>query len=131
MLLGGANIYRRLTQRNEHGYDSRTCVQYIATKLRQAPTPEAVTVTAFGDGDGLIIAETIGDCAYLTRIYCHDGWLMELFTAAGGTFAPEDGEKVLPLRSLSAEQNGSLIHVRLTASDNTLRELTLYIRGRK
>ena len=129
VLLGGANIYRRLTQRNEYGYDSRTCVQYIATKVRQAPTPDAVTVTAFGDGDSLIIAETIGDCAYLTRIYCHDGWLMELFTAAGGTFAPEDGEKVLPLGGFLVYPEEPGLQVRLLTEDGRWQELRLALRS--
>ena len=82
VLLGGANVYRRLTQRDAQSYDSRTCAQYIATKLRPAPSPGAVAIAPFGDGDSLFITETIGDSTYLTRVYCHNGWLMELFTVA-------------------------------------------------
>ncbi len=129
VLLGGANVYKRLTQRDTRSYDSRTCAQYIATKLRQAPAPGAVAVAPFGDGDGLFITETIGDSDYLTRVYCHNGWLMELFTVANGEFAPEDGEKILPLRSLSLTCDGSLVCVRLTDLDNTSQLLTLHIRG--
>lgn len=129
VLLGGANVYQRLNQRDQNSYDSRTCAQYIATKLRQAPSPGAVAVAPFGDGDGLFITETIGDCAYLTRVYCHDGWLMELFTVVGGEFSPEDGEKILPLRTLSLTRDGSLVSVQLTDLDNTSQRLTLHIRG--
>ena len=129
VLLGGANVYRRLTQRDQHSYDSRTCTQYIATKLRQAPSPGAVAVAPFGDGDCLFITEAIGDSAYLTRVYCYDGWLMELFTVADGEFAPEDGEKILPLQSLSLSRNGSLITVQLTGLDYSSQILTLHIRG--
>ena len=129
VLLGGANVYKRLTQRDTKSYDSRTCAQYITTKLRQAPAPDAVTVAPFGDGDGLFITETIGDSAYLTRVYCYDGWLMELFTVANGEFSPEDGEKILPLRSLALTCDGSLISVRLTDLDNVSQQLTLHIRG--
>ena len=42
VLLGGADSYRRLTQRDRVSYDERTCAQYMATKLRQAPSPESV-----------------------------------------------------------------------------------------
>ena len=129
VLLGGANVYRRLTQRDQHSYDSRTCAQYIATKLRQAPSPGAVAIAPFGDGDSLFITETIGDSTYLTRIYCHTGWLMELFTVADGAFAPEDGEKILPLQSLSLSRDGTLISIHLTDPDNSSQLLTLHIRG--
>lgn len=129
VLLGGANVYQRLTQRDQSSYDSRTSIQYIATKLRQAPAPDAVTVVPFGDGDALYITETIAESSYLTRIYCHNGWLMELFTIASGEFAPEDGEKILPLASMSLTQTGSLVSVRMVGIDNTSQQLTLHIRG--
>ena len=36
VLLGGANVYDRLTARDSESYDSRTCVQYLTTKVRQS-----------------------------------------------------------------------------------------------
>lgn len=129
VLLSGAGVYQRLTQRDKLSYDSRTCTQYIATKLRQVPSPGAVAVAEFGDGDALVIRETIGQEAYLTRIYCHDGWLMELFTGTGGGFAPEDGEKILPLHSFSVNRNGSLVELSLTGEDGTVWDLTVSVRG--
>ena len=36
VLLTGANAYRRLTQRDQAAYLRRTCVQYLATRVRQA-----------------------------------------------------------------------------------------------
>lgn len=128
VLLGGAGVYRRLTLRNEASYDSRTCTQYIATKLRQASSPGAVAVAAFGEGDALVIAEEIEGARFLTRVYCHNGWLMELFTVADGAFAPEDGEKILPLEALSLTQNGQLLEISLTDTRGDRRDLALYLR---
>ena len=59
VLLGGSQVYRRLTLRDQRSYDSRTCTQYIATKLRQAPAPDAVSVAPFGDSDALLIQQDI------------------------------------------------------------------------
>ena len=126
-LLGGAGIYRRLTLRDRASYDSRTCLQYIATRVRQAPSQ--VRTAVFGDGDALVISETVEHETYLTRVYCHDGWLMELFTISNGVFAPEDGEKILPLQKLTLSLDGSLISVSLTDSDTVSEQLTLHIRG--
>ena len=128
-LLGGAGAYSRLTQRNQDRYESRTALQYVATKLRQAPGPEAVEVAPFGDGDALLIAENVDGIPCLTRIYCHDGWLMELFSLADGSFAPEDGEKLLPMAHLRLHREGSLVTVRLTDAQGAAQELKLSIRG--
>ena len=108
VLLNGAGVYRRLTQRDQYSYDSRTCAQYVATKMRQAPSPTAVSADTFGTVDSLVISQHIEGSVFVTRIYCYENWLMELFTLADGDFYPEDGEKILPLSSLSVSQDGSV-----------------------
>lgn len=110
VLLLGANSYRRLTQRGELSYDGRTCAQYIATKVRQA---NSVSLERFGESDALVIAQEVDGEVYLDRVYCCDGWLMELFSAQDGSFAPEDGEKVLRAESLTLTQEGSLLTVEI------------------
>ena len=70
VLLNGAGIYRRLTERDQRSYDNRTCVQYLATKVRQAPSPTAVSADTFEDVDSLLIYQDIEDSVFGTRIYC-------------------------------------------------------------
>lgn len=125
VLLSGASAYRRITERDAESYDSRTCVQYLATKVRQAPSAESITLTAFGDGDSLRITETIEGDAYMTQIYCHGGWLMELFTLAEAGLAPEDGEKVLPAESLKLSAEDGLLQI--VAVDGNGQEHTVFL----
>lgn len=125
-LLGGAGIYRRLTLRDRASYDSRTCLQYIATRVRQAPSQ--VRTAVFGDGDALVISETVEHETYLTRVYCHDGWLMELFAAEDGDFSPEDGEKLLPAQGIALELDNGLLKVMLTDAAGDVH--SLYLNGR-
>ena len=123
VLLGGAGAYRRLTQKGQQQFDSRTCVQYIATKVRQAP--EGVQADTFGMSDALVIPQTYGEVQYVTRIYCYDGWLMELFTAASGDFAPEDGERLMPAKRLSLSLKDGLLTVLI--AEDTGKEQTLLL----
>lgn len=129
VLLNGAGVYRRLTQRDQHSYDNRTCAQYVATKLRQAPTPSNVSIDTFGANEALLISQYIEGVEFVTRIYCHEDWLMELFTLADGDFAPEDGEKILPLRSFSLSQDGSVFSFALTDTTGNTQHLKLSVRG--
>lgn len=126
VLLGGANAYERLTVRDSQRYERRTAVQYLTTKVHQAENGNAVAVSSFGDGDSLVIAETIDNLPFRTEIYCHEGWLMELFTAAGAGLTPADGSKVLPATHFTARQEGTLLH--LTVDDQTF---TLHLRGQE
>lgn len=123
VLLCGAGVYQRLTRRQTHAYQHRTAAQYLATKVRQADTaPERAE---FGGSDALVISQVIDGDTYLTRVYCHDGWLRELFTPTQGQFAPEDGEKILPMASLEIEAGSDLLTFRLTQTDGTETELSL------
>lgn len=129
VLLTGAQVYQRLTRRDQSAYDQRTCVQYLATKVRQAAVGGRVTVEPFGGVDALVIREEIGGEDYLTRIYCYEGWLWELFTAEGDGFLPEDGEKLLSAQDLTLELSGGLLRAQLTDSGGQTLSLTLALRG--
>ncbi len=127
VLLTGADTYRRLTQRDQLAYDRRTCAQYVATKVRQAPSPSAVALERFGASDALVVRHELDGVVYLNRIYCHDGWLMELFSAADGAFAPEDGEKVLPADRLGLTRSGRLLLVEIVHEEK-MTQVALYLR---
>lgn len=129
VLLSGASAYRRLTERDRLSYDSRTCVQYVATKVRQAAAPESVRLEDFGGVEALVIAQEYGGEDYVTRVYCHDGWMKELFTSAAGEFAPEDGELILPTQELDMEYEKGLLKIRLVDGNGTQAALDLVLRG--
>ena len=129
VLLGGANVYRRLTRRDQMTFDSRTCMQYVATKVRQAPAPDCVLLSKFGDGDALVVVQEYDGAEYWTRVYCHEGWLMELFTAAEGDFAPEDGERIMEAHSLTLTRRGDLLGVCIVDANDAATEQTLFLRG--
>lgn len=131
VLLTGVGVYKRLNERDSQAYNSRTCIQYIATKVRQAPAPDAVVVSEFGEGDCLRIREQINGEEYWTQIYCFDGWLMELFAATGAGLAPENGEKILQVRNLELSWNGAMLQVDLMDQNGTESAILLTPRGRE
>lgn len=128
VLLGGVRAYTRLTERDQTAFERRSAVQYLATKVRQTSGSGAVSVAPFGDGQALVIADVVDGDMYLTRIYCHDGWLMELYSAPGD-FALEDGEKLLPLKGMELALEGRLLTAVFTAEDGTTQTQKLWIRG--
>lgn len=100
VLLSGSESYRRLTARGQTAFQNRTATGYIATRIRQADREDAISLETFGDSDALVIRETVGEKTYLTRIYCYNGALWELYTPESGHFSPEDGERLVEIDSL-------------------------------
>lgn len=131
VLLTGSEAYRRLTFRDQASYERRTCAQYIAIKVRQATSPDSISLSSFGDGDALVLTENIGGEPYVTRIYCDNGWIRELYSSADGEFVPDDGEKVLQAQALSLSLEGDLLSVQITGDDGNSIAFILSIRGRE
>lgn len=129
VLLTGAGAYKRLTQRDQASFSARTCSQYIVTKVRQAGSPDAVSVESFDGYDCLVFAEDIDGWTYVTRVYCYDGWLCELFTAEDGGFLPEDGEKVVEAEDLKVYSENGLINVSVTDREGYESSFCLNVRG--
>ena len=128
LLLGAAN-YRNLIQRGDASFDRRTAMQYITTKVRQADAAGAVTVGTFQGQDAVELRETVDGETYLTRIYCYDGSLRELYAAETDTLSPADGETVLPAQALTAERDGQLLRLTLTEEDGTAIPFALALRS--
>ncbi len=130
VLLTGAATYRTLTERGQTVYDRRVSAQYLATRVRQADRAGAVRAGQFGDGDALVLTETIDGAQYDTCVYVCDGYLMELFCAAGSGLNPGDGQKIMPAEALAVSVDGGLLTLRLTV-DGADAELLLSLRSGK
>ena len=126
VLLAGAGVYSRLTRRDDRAYNSRTGLQYVATKVWQASAPHAVRVTDFDGVDALTVTERVDGTDHVTWVYCHDGWLMELFCVADADLEPRDGERLLRAQSLDLEQRDNLLYVQLV-QEGQCHELILYL----
>ena len=129
VLLSGAGAYRRLTERDDRAYDRRTATQYGSARVRQAAGE--VTVVDFGGVEALELWEDIECETYVTRVYCSDGYLRELFCWEEAELAPEDGEIVLPAQEMSLNLEDGLLDVEIVSGDGETLNLTLALRSGK
>ena len=102
LMLGGS-IYKHMTDLSEDGYDERTCLSYIWSKVKNDDEAGRITVGDFGGISALCLVEVYGDTAYETRIYLYDGWVYELFCEAGLGADPEDGTPIIKSGALAFE----------------------------
>lgn len=129
VLLTGAKSYEALVRRGGESYEYRTAARYLSTRVRQADCVDAISVEDFGGQSALVLRQEIEGEVYLTRIYCHDGQLRELFTAETGTFSPEDGEKLLALEAVSFEKTGHFLSACVTMAGGREQTLHWHLRG--
>lgn len=121
VLLTGAKAYKGLVRRGEDSYALRTAARYVTTRVQQAQFIEV------GDFDGcpcLLLSEDVDGHIYITRVYCYDGSLRELYAGADAAVFPRDGDALLPLEQLDLALSDGVLTAKL--ADRTT--LTLYIR---
>ena len=129
VLFMGTSVYSRLTERSQQAYDRRTSVQYVTTKVRQVPSAANVSVQDFDGVSALTITEDINGELFNTRIYCYDGWLMELFTFADNEFNPADGQRIMPAQGFTASLDGDRLTLDIVDESGYESQLTLTLRG--
>lgn len=105
VILLGTNLYRGIVADGDARYTQRTALSYVINQARRYDLSGGISVESFGDTDALLLREG----GYVTRLYCYDGQLCELYTEESLLLLPEDGVAVLPLDSLTLTQTGGRI----------------------
>ena len=73
VLLTGADVVQKLTDRDQKSYQQRTAVQHVTMRVRQADREDMVEVRQIDGQDVLVLAEIIEGYRYETLVYCADG----------------------------------------------------------
>ena len=121
----GVRVWRAAEDGVQRQYALATPLQYLAGRVRQA---DGLRIERFADGTEAIAfnAELAGE-TYVTRLYCYNDSLCELFTPVDVTLTPADGAALLPAKSLhlSQEQATGLVRAQLTGQDGRTGEVLL------
>lgn len=122
VLLTGAGAYRNLTERGQYAHAQRTAVRYLTTRFHQA---SRVEIEDFDGVEALTARDEIGGRTYLTRVYCYDGHIRELFSGEKASVSPEDGQIILEAKELRFEKTDDLLTIWVVTGDGAEQQLYL------
>lgn len=124
VLLTSAKVYQKLTDQATESYEHRVAQRYLTTRFHQSPH---VHLEDFEGLQTMTIREEIDGRAYVTRVYCHEGYIRELFAAESAAVSPDDGEIILAAENLTFSVDGELMSVVITHPDRKTQELFLWL----
>ena len=107
-----SGVYRSVEDSAGKHSAGRVALSYLGSQLRAGDAEGTIYVTAFGDGDALVIR----DGAYETVLYCYDGYLMELYTERDEDVRPDWGTEIVEAQSLSVRKHGQLLQLSVVIS---------------
>lgn len=125
----GVQVYARSANDLQSNFDTRTSLIYISEKFRQCPG-ERFEIGQVGDSDALILTEEHDGQDYDTWIYAHEGKMYELLIKSGDSVSPGDGQRIMDLSSLQAEETNGLLTVTVVNSEGKEESISLSARTR-
>lgn len=100
VLMLSADIYKNMTDISREGYDDRTGLSYIWTKVKNNDENGAIFIGDFCGLPALCFDEEFDVTTYRTMVYFYNGWVYELFSETDIDFLPEDGERIIQIDDL-------------------------------
>lgn len=100
----GGSIYKSTNELYQEGYEERTGLSYIWSKVKNGDESGSVYIDSFQGLSVLCLDEEYGGVTYQTKLYLYDGWIYELFCEADLEFSPEEGIPVMQIQSLDFKQ---------------------------
>lgn len=94
MVLLSAQFYRATVAQTRTNSGQRVLCSYLMNVVRGNDAVDEVRVTNIDGVDVLALGCDAGGVRYETYIYCHEGYLMELFASADREFEPGYGERI-------------------------------------
>lgn len=110
VLIGG-KVYENINRRAEENFDGSTALHYVANKVRQSDRMGMVDVMEIDGTPVLEIRQEANGETYVTWIYCHEGWIRELFTFEGSGLGLADGLPITECSGLDIETDGRVITI--------------------
>ena len=124
VLLTGAAAYKKLTDRGTDSYEKRVAVRYLTTRFHQASN---VCLEDFCGLQTMTVREEIGGRTYVTRVYCYDGHIRELFAAESTVVSPGDGEILFEAEDLLFSVDEQMMTVEIVHPDGAEQQLFLWL----
>lgn len=110
-LVGGTTAYQRISDDDQAARDMRRGTSLIANTVRAVDAADAVTVGEGPEGRALVLVEHLDSGTFETRLYLHDGWVVEEYTLAGAPYDPDGAARVVESEAFSFEVQPTAVRV--------------------
>lgn len=121
----GASVYKSTVNSMHSNYEVRTSTSYITEKIRQNNITNSdgsrICAVELNGEEALCLPKQINGSTYYTYLYCHDGYLKELFTGDStslGSNILSAGQNIMEASSIHIDEpEPGLLSVELTFED--------------
>lgn len=122
----GARVYQTIAVQTEISSSTGTALGYLAEKIRQNDSENALEAGYLEDTPALIIHSTEDGIACETYLYAWEGSLRELFVRKSQTPSPDMGSPIMELQDFTFEKISDSLYF-FSVTETHGESLSLYI----
>lgn len=119
LVMIGANVYQKTIDDMSRNYDTRTSLNYLSEKIRQADALDAISMDHLNGETALVLSQTIDGETYETWVYSFEGQLYEVMVPAQTPLEPENGQPIMEIDSFSVDLHERLIRLSVIGCDGS------------
>lgn len=126
VLTSGVKSYSSISSKLSSRYESRTCLNYISSKVKYNDRENSIDIKDFNGRNALYIKNKIDGKEFNTIIYYYDGYVKELTVEEGKKLGLSSGQDIVPIKSIEFKKlKNNLLKVYCT--DNKGDKKDIYI----
>ncbi|WP_255467152.1 DUF4860 domain-containing protein [Raoultibacter phocaeensis] len=110
-IMVGTGVYRSLYEIRSDANETRLGLNLIANSVRANDAVDAVAVGAAPEGRSLVLMERLESGTYETRIYLHEGMIVEEYALADAAYTPDKATKIVASDTFDFAYENSLLTV--------------------
>lgn len=102
-LVSGTTAYRSIVDDDRAARDIRMGTSLVANIVRAADSSGFAAVGEGPEGRALVLKEHLDSGTFETRLYLHDGWIVEEYAVEGAAYDPDNAVRMTPSETFSFE----------------------------
>lgn len=95
-IVAGTNVYRNLNDVRSGADEARLGLTLLANNVRANDAADAIAAGTGPEGRSLVLVERLDSGTYETRIYRHEGNIVEEYALADAAYTPEKAVVICP-----------------------------------
>ena len=115
LVAAGYRSFNRMNKMQDECLNSRVAMNYVSMRIRRSDAKGAVRIDNSPRGTCLVLSEDISGESYETRIFLHNGYLLESFVSAETPFDEEYGFEIIQLDSFDVKRENNMIEIILSS----------------
>lgn len=119
-LIGASSAYQRIADDSQAANAKRLNTSLLSNIVHAADSADAVSAMEGPEGDVLVLAEHLDSGTYETRLYLHEGWVVQEYALSDAPLSPKTATRLAESQTFSFTAEPRLVRIWCDEGETTV-----------